>query len=71
MGNLGILLRKGHVFETLCKINHLIVDKTGTLTHGDIVISEVNTFSDTSKEEALAIAASLESPRKPPNRESF
>ncbi|CAM2877939.1 heavy metal translocating P-type ATPase [Vibrio neptunius] len=60
MGNLGILLRKGHVFETLCKINHLIVDKTGTLTHGDIVISEVNTFSDTSKEEALAIAASLE-----------
>ncbi|OXE32603.1 ATPase P, partial [Vibrio parahaemolyticus] len=23
MGNFGILLRKGHVFETLCKVNHL------------------------------------------------
>ncbi|MCV5215243.1 heavy metal translocating P-type ATPase, partial [Escherichia coli] len=25
MGNFGILLRKGHVFETLCKVNHLVV----------------------------------------------
>lgn len=71
MGNLGILLRKGHVFETLCKINHLIVDKTGTLTHGDIVISEVNTFSNTSKEEALAIAASLESHANHPIARAF
>ncbi|NRB66610.1 MAG: cadmium-translocating P-type ATPase [Vibrio sp.] len=71
MGNLGILLRKGHVFETLCKINHLIVDKTGTLTHGDIVISKVNTFSNTSKEEALAIAASLESHANHPIARAF
>ncbi|USD33976.1 MULTISPECIES: heavy metal translocating P-type ATPase [Vibrio] len=71
MGNLGILLRKGHVFETLCKVNHLIIDKTGTLTHGDIVISEVNTFSDTSKEEALALAASLESHANHPIARAF
>ncbi|MCG9678933.1 heavy metal translocating P-type ATPase metal-binding domain-containing protein [Vibrio sp. Isolate24] len=71
MGNLGILLRKGHVFETLCKVNHLIIDKTGTLTHGDIVISEVNTFSDTSKEKALALAASLESHANHPIARAF
>lgn len=60
MGNFGILLRKGHVFETLCKINHLVVDKTGTLTKGDIEISETQTFSDLNESDTLAIAAALE-----------
>ncbi len=46
MGSYGILLRKSHIFETLCKVNHLIIDKTGTLTHGDIVISSVSTPSN-------------------------
>ncbi|NIY86345.1 heavy metal translocating P-type ATPase [Vibrio campbellii] len=64
MGNFGILLRKGHVFETLCKINHLVVDKTGTLTKGDIEISETQTFSDLSESDTIKIAAALEAPEK-------
>lgn len=60
MGNFGILLRKGHVFETLCKINHLVVDKTGTLTKGDIEISETKTFANLNESEVLSIAAALE-----------
>ena len=71
MGNLGILLRKSHVFETLCKVNHLIVDKTGTLTHGDIEINEVEVNSDFSKDELLAVAASLESHANHPIARAF
>ncbi|EEX92352.1 cation transport ATPase [Vibrio orientalis CIP 102891 = ATCC 33934] len=71
MGNLGILLRKSHVFETLCKVNHLIVDKTGTLTHGDIEIDQVQLFSDFSEQQVLAIAASLESHANHPIARAF
>lgn len=71
MGNLGILLRKSHVFETLCKVKHLIVDKTGTLTHGDIEIDDVTLFAEHSKEDVLAIAASLESHANHPIARAF
>ncbi|GAL25538.1 type cbb3 cytochrome oxidase biogenesis protein CcoI [Vibrio variabilis] len=46
MGTLGILSRRGHVFETLCKVNHLVVDKTGTLTHGDIEIAKTTVLGE-------------------------
>jgi len=71
MGNLGILLRKSHVFETLCKVNHLIVDKTGTLTHGDIEINDVEINADFTKDELLAVAASLESHANHPIARAF
>lgn len=71
MGNLGILLRKSHVFETLCKVNHLIIDKTGTLTHGDIEINEVELHGELNKLQALAIAASLESHANHPIARAF
>ncbi|MEF1172241.1 heavy metal translocating P-type ATPase [Vibrio sinaloensis] len=71
MGNYGILLRKSHVFETLCKVNHLIVDKTGTLTHGDIVISKVDLIADVTESKALAIAAALEAHANHPIARAF
>ncbi len=71
MGNFGILLRKGHVFETLCKINHLVVDKTGTLTKGDIEISQTQTFAGFNETEALAIASALEAHANHPIARAF
>ncbi|MDA0147547.1 heavy metal translocating P-type ATPase [Vibrio sp. LaRot3] len=71
MGNLGILLRKSHVFETLCKVNHLIVDKTGTLTHGDIEISSVKVFNVHDKDHLLSLAAALESHANHPIARAF
>tara|TARA_Y100001956_G_scaffold82010_1_gene101345 strand:+ start:645 stop:3017 length:2373 start_codon:yes stop_codon:yes gene_type:complete len=71
MGNYGILLRKSHVFETLCKVNHLIVDKTGTLTHGDIVISKVDLTSDITETDALSLAAALEAHANHPIARAF
>jgi Cu2+-exporting ATPase len=71
MGNFGILLRKSHVFETLCKVNHLVVDKTGTLTKGDIEISRTSVFSTLSEAESLALAAALEAHANHPIARSF
>ena len=71
MGNFGILLRKGHVFETLCKVNHLIIDKTGTLTEGDIRISKVETHTGLDKDTCLQIAASLEQHANHPIAKAF
>ncbi len=71
MGNFGILLRKGHVFETLCKVNHLVVDKTGTLTKGDIEISRTSTFKELSEAESLALASALETHANHPIARSF
>ncbi|GEA60932.1 copper-translocating P-type ATPase [Vibrio comitans NBRC 102076] len=60
MGDLGILLRKSHAIETLCKINHVIVDKTGTLTEGKVSLSNVATFGQWQESQVLAIASALE-----------
>ncbi|KEY91335.1 cytochrome c oxidase biogenesis protein [Candidatus Photodesmus blepharus] len=59
-GKLEILLRNSHVFETFCKVNHLIVDKTGTLTHGQIEICDITTYSTFTEEDCLEIAGTLE-----------
>lgn len=71
MGHYGLLLRNSHVFETLCQINHLVIDKTGTLTKGDIEIREIKTFSDISPSDCLAIAAGLEAHANHPIARAF
>ncbi|MCW8330857.1 cadmium-translocating P-type ATPase [Photobacterium sp. SDRW27] len=60
LGRLGILLRRGHVLETLCKVNQLIIDKTGTLTEGNIRLVETQLFAEISESDALAYAAEME-----------
>jgi len=71
LGNLGILLRKGHVFETLCKVNHLVIDKTGTLTEGNIEICRVETHAELDEQYCLAIAASMEQHANHPIAKAF
>ncbi|MCQ1059872.1 cadmium-translocating P-type ATPase [Photobacterium sp. ZSDE20] len=60
LGRLGILLRRGHVLETLCNVNQLVIDKTGTLTEGNIRLVNTQTFNNHSQEQALQMAAELE-----------
>ncbi|WP_234496017.1 heavy metal translocating P-type ATPase [Vibrio maritimus] len=71
MGTLGILSRRGHVFETLCKVNHLVVDKTGTLTHGDIEIAKTTVLGEFEESQLLKIAASIESHANHPIARAF
>ncbi|MDG3088139.1 heavy metal translocating P-type ATPase [Vibrio hannami] len=71
LGDLGILLRKGHVFETLCKINHLVIDKTGTLTEGKIEIDSIAVFNDFDENLAYALASSMERHANHPIAKAF
>lgn len=53
-------MRRGHVLETLCNVNQLVIDKTGTLTEGNICLVQTQTFNEYLEEESLRVAAELE-----------
>lgn len=71
LAQFGLMLRRGHVLETLCKVNRLVIDKTGTLTEGNIRLVKVNTFTSTTEEECKALAAELESFANHPIAQAF
>ncbi|MFW6386774.1 MAG: copper-translocating P-type ATPase [Bacillota bacterium] len=56
----GLLIRNRTAFENSRKITDLVFDKTGTLTEGEFGVTAVNTYSTSSPEEILRLAASLE-----------
>jgi Cu+-exporting ATPase len=57
---LGVLFRNAEAIETLCNIDTLVLDKTGTLTQGRPMLSQVIAFGEFSQEIVLACAAGLE-----------
>lgn len=56
----GILIKDGETLEVSDKINHVLLDKTGTITVGQPVLGNVINYSDKSDEEVLCIARSIE-----------
>lgn len=56
----GVLVRGGEVLERLAHVRQLWMDKTGTLTRGEMVLTEVELTGALSEREALRVAASLE-----------
>ena len=56
----GILLNKNEILEQALKIDTVVLDKTGTLTYGNIKISKVFNYTDSTNEELLKIISSLE-----------
>lgn len=58
----GLLIKNGQVLQQAGKVSAVILDKTGTITQGKPRLVEQITLSSTiSKEESLALAASMES----------
>lgn len=57
---LGILIKDGTVLEKAGAIRSVLLDKTGTITNGKPELTDVETFSSLSKDEALSLAASAE-----------
>lgn len=68
---LGFLVARGHVIETLPKVTRVIFDKTGTLTLGRFCISDVLLLSEQKREDVLAIAAALETDSNHPIARAF
>lgn len=56
----GILIRSAEALETAGKISVIILDKTGTLTEGKPVLTDIITTGGFSEEEVLLYASSAE-----------
>jgi len=57
--NHGILMRSGDAFQIFPDVDHIVLDKTGTITVGEPAVTEVIAF-DGEKDDVLAMAASAE-----------
>ncbi len=58
--SMGVLFRDASAIENLCKIDTLIVDKTGTLTEGRPVFHSVEAKPSFKPHDVLQLAASLD-----------
>jgi heavy metal translocating P-type ATPase len=57
----GILVKDAESLEKLHSINAVVVDKTGTITTGKPIVTNIVVTGKTTQDELLSIAASLES----------
>ncbi|MBL0597318.1 cadmium-translocating P-type ATPase [Aeromonas jandaei] len=67
----GILLRRGHVLDILTKANRIVMDKTGTLTTGEIRLSATTVMSTLDADRCLSIARALEAQSEHPIARAF
>lgn len=62
----GILIKGGESLEILHKVDAVLLDKTGTITEGKPVVSEIVTFDLVDEKEVIRIAGALESKSEHP-----
>ena len=70
----GIMIKGGHVMETMPQVTSFAFDKTGTLTTGEFTISKVELIGKNSaynQEKVLAISAALENHSEHPIAKPF
>lgn len=56
----GILIKSGEALEIAQSVDTVVMDKTGTITEGRPVVTDITTVNGVSEQEFLAIAADLE-----------
>ncbi len=62
----GILFRSSEAFHIFKDIDILVLDKTGTITHGKPTVTEIHTMNDYTANDVLTFAASIERPSEHP-----
>ncbi|MDD9209177.1 heavy metal translocating P-type ATPase [Aeromonas dhakensis] len=67
----GILLRRGHVLDVLTRANRIVMDKTGTLTTGNISLTSTEALANLDETRCLAIARALEAYSEHPIARAF
>ncbi|WP_028535144.1 heavy metal translocating P-type ATPase [Paludibacterium yongneupense] len=56
----GVLITRGHALETLAQVSDVVFDKTGTLSHGNMVLLDSWTAAPGARLSLLALAQALE-----------
>jgi len=56
----GILIRRGEAIQTMKKVKTIVFDKTGTITKGKPVVTDVKSIEKVSEKELLNLSANLE-----------
>jgi heavy metal translocating P-type ATPase len=56
----GVIIKGGAILEKLASAKVVLLDKTGTLTHGGPSISAINSATDFTEDEILTLAASID-----------
>ena len=69
--SLGVIIKGGEVLEATRQVNHLVVDKTGTVTEGRMELVSVTAALGTDRSEVLRRAASVESRSEHPVGEAI
>ena len=62
----GILIKSAEGLETLRAVTTVVLDKTGTVTQGKPKVTDLYPLGNTTTEELLCVAASLEKPSEHP-----
>ncbi|MDD5937567.1 MAG: heavy metal translocating P-type ATPase, partial [Clostridiales bacterium] len=62
----GILFKSAEALEVLRSVQTVVLDKTGTVTQGKPVVTDLKPVGETTEEELLCVAASLEKPSEHP-----
>jgi len=56
----GILIRKGEAIQRMKDVDVIVLDKTGTITKGKPMVTDIITFGDSEENDVLKWAASVE-----------
>jgi len=56
----GILIRKGEAIQRMKHVDVIVLDKTGTITKGKPMVTDIITFGDSEENDVLKWAASVE-----------
>jgi Cu+-exporting ATPase len=72
----GVLIKGGEPLETLCKIDTIIFDKTGTITEGkpqitDIIVASSSQHAQRNANSLIQIAMALEAKSEHPLAEAI
>ncbi len=62
----GILFKSAEALETLRSVQVVVLDKTGTITQGKPMVTDIEPFGDVKEPDLLSVAASLEKPSEHP-----